>query len=736
MNAPRVLSRRFLGLSLLLIVLTGMGLSLLARHTVRAQLNQMAGSLNEDAARVLRNTLWSDVSSLLQMPGEPTREALLARTDHAGLRARLAAILQGSELAKVKVFNPQGVCVFSTDPAQVGEVSRDHPALQEALRGQVSSGMTHRGRFDALHGSMSDVDLFQSYVPIRASDRVVGVFEVYQNVSRIKAEADRSLRGIVLTLFAALMLLFVLQYLVVRRLDQRLQLKDAALATRNAELTEALEVSRRANQVKSDFIATVSHELRTPLTAINGALGLLSGGAVGPLPAAVSDMVGMAHKNSQRLGHLINDLLDMEKLIAGKLRLDMTVQPIMPLVEQALADNGPYAERHGVRLLLGSRADAIQVAVDAQRLQQVLANLLSNAAKFSPEGGVVEVVVVEGQGTVRVAVRDQGPGIPEDFRGRVFEKFSQADASDARRQGGTGLGLAISRELIERMGGCIGFDSVEGQGACFHFDLPCSKAAAMPHPASGEDRRPRILTVEDDADMARMLGLMLERAGYAVDCVSSGEQALAQLGRHRYAALTLDLLLPDMPGQDLIRRLRQDTATVALPVVVISAVAEEARTGLGALATGIEWLDKPIDQTGLQAALNRVLAPGQHGHPRVLHVEDDRDLHEVVRAMAGGRFDFELATTLREARARVALERFDVVILDLDLPNESGWDLLPAIRAQQPEARVVVLTGGEMSGDCAGRVDAVLSKSQVSPRQLLDAIDSRLPGDETVEGVS
>lgn len=734
MNAPWSLSRRFLGLSLLLIVLTGLGLSALARHTVREQLNQLAGSLNEDTARVLRNTLWSDIRPLLEIPGEPTRDALLTRTDHAGLRGRLAAILQGSELAKVKVYNVRGVCLFSTDPSQIGVVSEVHPGMRAALAGQITSGLTHRGEFDALHGRITDVDLFHSYVPIRAGDQVVGVFEVYQNVSRIKAEADRTLRNILLALCAALLLLFVLQYLVVRRLDQRLQVKDATLATRNAELTQALAASHRANQVKSDFIATVSHELRTPLTAINGALGLLAGGALGTLAPAVRDMVGMAHQNGQRLGLLIDDLLDMEKLIAGKLRLEMKAQPLMPLVEQSLATNAAYAERHGVRLQLVSRVDGVQVAVDAQRLQQVLANLLSNAAKFSPQDGLVEVAVIEGQGTVRVAVRDHGPGIPDGFRGRVFEKFSQADASDTRRKGGTGLGLAIARELIERMGGHIGFDSVEGQGACFHFDLPCSHGAVPTLPPVDGDRRPRILVVEDDAEMARMLGLMLERAGYAVDGVSTGEQALVQLGRHRYAALTLDLLLPDMPGQDLIRRLRQDPATAALPVVVISAIAASGRGDLGALADGIEWLDKPIDQASLQAVLNRVLAPGLHGHPRVLHVEDDRDLHEVVRAMAGDRFDFELATSLREARARVALERFDVVILDLGLPNESGWDLLPEIRAQQPHTRVVVLTGGELSGDHAGRVDAVLRKSQVSPRQLLDAIDSRLPEDCIKEG--
>jgi CheY-like chemotaxis protein len=170
-------------------------------------------------------------------------------------------------------------------------------------------------------------------------------------------------------------------------------------------------------------------------------------------------------------------------------------------------------------------------------------------------------------------------------------------------------------------------------------------------------------------------------------------------------------------------------------VVVISAIADEAQSGLGNLAKdGVEWLAKPIDQTHLQAALNRLIAPGQHGHPRVLHVEDDRELHDVVRAMAGGRFDFELATSLREARARVALERFDVVILDLGLPNESGWDLLPEIRTRQPGTRVVVLTGGDDLGENESRADAVLKKSQVSPQRLLDAIDVRQPRDTDQKG--
>jgi PAS domain S-box-containing protein len=237
---------------------------------------------------------------------------------------------------------------------------------------------------------------------------------------------------------------------------------------------------KRVEQLKNEFVSKVSHELRTPLTSIAGSLGLLAGGAVGQLPEKARPLVDIARTNSTRLTRLIDDLLDMEKMAAGKLAFDLRTEALMPLLHQALEANQTYAEQLGVRFALRECGEDVAVRVDRWRLMQVLSNLLSNAAKYAPRDSVVEVSACVHERVVRVTVKDSGPGIPEAFHDGVFQRFSQADSSDSRQKGGTGLGLAITKELIEHMGGRVGFESTPGAGATFYFDLPIVDPSTVP----------------------------------------------------------------------------------------------------------------------------------------------------------------------------------------------------------------------------------------------------------------
>jgi PAS domain S-box-containing protein len=250
--------------------------------------------------------------------------------------------------------------------------------------------------------------------------------------------------------------------------------ETVAVIAQGRDITQELEAER----LKKEFTSTLSHELRTPLTSIIGSLQLINSGVMGELEKDVLELTTVAERNAQRLLDLINDILDIEKIESGKLTLAPEVLALDEVLREALVLNRAFGERYRVRFDLRGEPPRVQVNADRKRLLQVLTNLLSNAAKFSPEGGAVEVTMEQSGARVRVGVHDRGPGVPENFRARMFSRFAQAESALTRQKGGTGLGLAICKRLVELMNGTIGFADREGGGTTFYFELPVLAAPA------------------------------------------------------------------------------------------------------------------------------------------------------------------------------------------------------------------------------------------------------------------
>lgn len=230
--------------------------------------------------------------------------------------------------------------------------------------------------------------------------------------------------------------------------------------------------SERAKKLNHESIATVSHELRTPLTSIAGALAVLKTGSAGKLPESATRFITIAYNNSQRLVRLVNDILDIEKIEAGKFTTTIEPVDIRSVLKEAMENTLAYAKSYGVRITYEVPATHCELKSDADWLVQIVTNLLANAIKFSPRGGEVEITVKTQSRNTRISVRDHGPGIPEDYKQKVFEKFSQANSSDAPKKGGTGLGLSIVKQMVTRLGGQVGLSDAPGGGTIFYVDFP------------------------------------------------------------------------------------------------------------------------------------------------------------------------------------------------------------------------------------------------------------------------
>ena len=504
------------------------------------------------------------------------------------------------------------------------------------------------------------------------------------------------------------------------------------LKQHEAELAAARDAADEANRTKSSFLANMSHELRTPLNAIIGLTDMMVGNAARFGTEKALEPLRRVHRAGTHLLGLINQVLDLSKIEAGKLELNLESVSLRPLVEEVIGTARPLAEQNKNRLSVECPSDLPPIEADAMRVRQILLNLLSNACKFTKDGSIILRVVRavhQSQDCIAFAVTDSGIGMTPEQLGRLFEEFSQGDATTARQYGGTGLGLAITRRLCQMMGGDVSVSSEVGKGTTFTVRLPVAAAAVSVRDEvrdAGTDvpSGDCVLVIDDDVTARDLIADYLRQAGFAVITAAGGLEGLKRAKDHHPIAITLDVMMPDIDGWTVLAALRGDPQLADIPVVMATIV-DERRQGMTLGAIG--YLTKPIDRDKLVEIMRRYGAPS--GPTRVLVVEDDATQRDRARSL----LEAPQWLVTEAENGRVALDRLkdtvpDVIILDLMMPEMDGFQLVAALQ-QHPQWRripVIVVTALDLSAQDRARlnsgVETVLLKESFRPADLIDGL--------------
>jgi PAS domain S-box-containing protein len=504
-------------------------------------------------------------------------------------------------------------------------------------------------------------------------------------------------------------------YLEAQKAEARmLQERNVALETAKSTAEKAVTRLKEVDRFKQEFLSTVSHELRTPLTSIRGSLGLLTSGAVGALTDEVVQVVTIAERNAIRLIALINDILDLERLETGRMELQFGLVSVVSVLRRAVESVEPFARQHDITLEARAVPDACSmIRADADRIVQVLVNLLSNAAKFSPPASVVTITVEPGDGWVEFRVTDRGRGVPAAHRRAIFDRFQQIETSDAREQGGTGLGLAISKSIIEQHGGTIGVESEVGIGSTFWF-----RVATPTRPVAQRLGR-AILVCDDNAERRLSLERAIGDGGYTVITVPDADAAWAVLQGGDVAAVVLE------GDAALLTRIRKEPAFEAIPVILFGSplvVSPEALSDSLVL-----FLPEHVDESQLLAAVRQSVERGRAAVQAryVLLVEDDLTLLDVMaRQLSRQGIAVRTATTGEEAIRVAEADPPALMVLDVGLPEHDGFDVVDAMRRRSglKDTPVLVYTGRDLIEEQRGRLrlgpTRFLTKSKASDEEF------------------
>ncbi|MGB1249916.1 MAG: hybrid sensor histidine kinase/response regulator [Candidatus Promineifilaceae bacterium] len=618
------LQRYFSLTSFIAFIFVLVGLSYFYSWSATNSLFRSAEEHNIILGQVFSNTLWSTYGDFIASSSGLDRKELMVRLETQQLQQTFIEQTNGTNVVKIKIYNLEGITVFSSEEDQIGEDQSANLGFVAACGGEVVSELNHRDQFSAFDQTISDRDLVSSYVPIQyAGGEIEGVLEIYSDLTPLLEDVNQARIQVVMGVAGGLGLLYLILFVIVNHADRilrrevaernlaetALQLERANLATQVAEQTSGLRQMNEqlvdASKLKDQFLAMMSHELRTPLTTVLARSDALRLGVYGALSQPQDKAVSGIQAGGKHLLSLVSDLLDVSVTETDKLKIDKKPVEIHKLCQTSLKAIQAIAQKKDLRisLTLGSRGMVLEG--DERRLRQILISLLHNAAKFTPEQGLIGLDVKNDvlNQTVTLTVWDTGIGISEEDQARIFIPFTQADGRLSREFEGAGLGLALVDRFTKLHGGHVDLQSTVGQGSRFSIVLPWvpgnvvvlgeveGVSAEIPQPEL--DFSPLILIAEDNNLNAETLTDTLEYSGFRTSRAVNGLEAIDKARAQQPDLILMDVQMPKLNGLDAIRKIRSEVSH-HIPIIVVTGFtrSNDRQTCLDAGADG--FMSKPV----------------------------------------------------------------------------------------------------------------------------------------------